>query len=299
MRDFNLCVWYLWHSAYDPYWVDRLGYGLALGTSRLSSYTGAIWTYGFAGSFQTSFNLEGRALDTHMVEDAARELLRQSADARQKYQDCDIPLFIFANTSEAFSFDYQSPIYGSDDMLLREVEENLILLAHEIAHTFGLPDHNSPHTRPEYDNCLMGNVYLDEVKFCSECLPKFIPENYRKTPLEYFVPPSPKQYPCPYCEQVFNSQAELDEHIRIDHGEPPPPPECNLGDMKCLGYGLYECGVDEQWHLTEQNSLECGYHPPPPPPPSPPSDSSGKYILIGSTIALGLALVFIPKKSKT
>lgn len=298
MRDFNLCVWYLWHSAYDPYWVDRLGYGLALGTSRLSAYTGAIWTYSFAGSFQTSYNLEGRPLDTQMVEDAVRELLSESAIARQKYKDCDIPLFIFANTTEAFSFDYQSPIYGSDRMLKVEAEENLLVLEHEIAHTFGLPDHNWPHTRPEYDNCMMGNVYLGEVKFCSECLPKFIPENYRKTPLEYFVPPLPIQYPCPYCEQVFNTQAELDEHIMTDHGEPPPPPpppppECNLGDIKCLGYDLYECGADERWHLAEQNSLECGYQPPPP------ADSSGKYILIGSTIALGLALVLIPRKSKS
>ena len=41
-----------------------------------------------------------------------------------------------------------------------------------------------------------------------------------------------------------------------------PPPECTLGETKCEGYNLYTCGADEKWHLTEENSTQCGYTPP-------------------------------------
>lgn len=41
--------------------------------------------------------------------------------------------------------------------------------------------------------------------------------------------------------------------------KPPPPPtgKCTPLDRKCSGNDLYECGVDEQWHLFEKNAVVC------------------------------------------
>lgn len=158
---------------------------------RLASHTGTSWSFDFANSsFQTSQPIgrgQSVSLDVDAVWEAVRELAENDPDFQWQYRSCDLPIFIFANTKGAFSVDYYSPIYGSDDMLLSEASEGLTLLEHEIGHTFGLPDHMKPFTNPEYANCIMGNLYLGEIKFCSECQPKLIKPNYRKTLYEWII----------------------------------------------------------------------------------------------------------------
>lgn len=103
-----------------------------------------------------------------------------NSDFARDYGLYDIPLFVFANTREAYSVDYQTPIYVSDRTFLMEAEGIKTLLEHEIGHTFGLLDHIRPFTNPEYEFCIMGNLYLGKMQFCSECAAKFIEDNFNK-----------------------------------------------------------------------------------------------------------------------
>ncbi len=103
-----------------------------------------------------------------------------NSDFARDYELYDISLFVFANTHNAYSVNYQTPIYVSDSAFLTEAEGVETLLEHEIAHVFGLPDHMEPFTNPEYDLCIMGNLYLGRMQFCSECQAKFVETNFRK-----------------------------------------------------------------------------------------------------------------------
>jgi hypothetical protein len=108
------------------------------------------------------------------------EWAAMNSDFARDYELYDISLFVFANTHNAYSVNYQTPIYVSDSAFLTEAEGVETLLEHEIAHVFGLPDHMEPFTNPEYDLCIMGNLYLGRMQFCSECQAKFVETNFRK-----------------------------------------------------------------------------------------------------------------------
>lgn len=189
----NLRFWYIWHypEDYDPDWMTAFRPGISLALERLSLYTGTSWSYNFGKSFRTTQPIghgQSVSLDIDAVWEAVRELAERDPDFQWQYRTCDLPIFVFANTREAFVVDYYSPVYVSDEWLIREAaRRDLIVVEHEIAHTFGLPDHMKPFAKPEYNDCIMGNVYLGEVRFCSECRPKFIRSNYRKTYYEWIV----------------------------------------------------------------------------------------------------------------
>jgi len=40
-----------------------------------------------------------------------------------------------------------------------------------------------------------------------------------------------------------------------------PPPECEEGETKCVGYDLYQC-INGKWQFIKSNAEECGYVPP-------------------------------------
>jgi len=192
----NICVWYIWYNQYNPDWVNTFTPGMNLATSRLSVYTDTLWSYEFVESFQTSYPISGH-LDVNKAIAAVIELANSDSTFKTKYDSCDIPLFIFSNSKDAFSVDYRSPIYGSDQMMELESAE-MTLIEHEIGHTFGLPDHMKPFSNPAYESCIMGNLYLGEIRFCPECQLKFVRSNYNKSSYEELIgessptpPPTP------------------------------------------------------------------------------------------------------------
>jgi len=67
--------------------------------------------------------------------------------------------------------------------------------------------------------------------------------------------------PPPSCESINNQtecvQAGCYWYNDSCHGSP----ECSDGDLKCVGYDLYEC-QNGQWVFIEENSPTCGYVPP-------------------------------------
>lgn len=181
-------VWHIWHypQDYDPDWAGKLFPGAHVALNRLSAYTGTEWPLWYGKSFQTSQPVGGSrrlSADVDMVWAAVRELAKSDPDFQWQYRSVDLPVFVFANTLGAFCVDYHSPIYGSDNMLVTEASSQQTLLEHEIGHTFGLPDHIKPYTNPEYNNCIMGNLYLGQIKFCSEC-GTIVRGNYRKAGYE-------------------------------------------------------------------------------------------------------------------
>ncbi len=177
----EICVWYIYRSSsdYDPQWKSNLRVGIELALGRLRTYTGWSWTYRFIAEFQTSRNIGwGKALDVDEAIEATIELATSQANFQADYDGCQLPIFIFANSRGAFSVDYHSPIYGSDQMVFYEDET---LIEHEIGHTFGLPDHMKPFDNPQYAECIMGNLYLGRIQFCNECRSKFLNQsNYSK-----------------------------------------------------------------------------------------------------------------------
>lgn len=182
-------IWYVWHYPQDyyPNWEDRLAPGMRVGLSRLSSYTGSNWALYYGKSFQTSQPIGGKrsiSADVSAVWRAIREFAQNDPDFQWQYRSVDLPVFLFANTRGAFSVDYHSPIYGSDNMPIVEASSQETLVEHEVGHAFGLPDHMKPFTNPEYNDCIMGNLYLGRVKFCSECRARFVRENYRRASYE-------------------------------------------------------------------------------------------------------------------
>lgn len=185
----SIRVWYIYHYPEDYLsdWADKLFPGVRVALNRLSEYTGIEWPLWHGKSFQTTQPIgKGKSIsvDVDMVWAAVRELARSDPDFGWQYRSVDLPIFIFANTSGAFCVDYYSPIYGSDSMLTLEALGQMTLLEHEIGHVFGLPDHIKPFTNPEYNNCIMGNLYLGKVQFCSECQLRLVEANYKKTPYE-------------------------------------------------------------------------------------------------------------------
>lgn len=163
----SIGIFYIWHYSqdYNANWKATLKPGLNIATTRLSNYFGISWPYSMVAEFQTSYPTgNGNPVDRNCEYAAAESGLGYSA--------YETPIFVFANTREAYSVNYQPPIYMSDKAILTEENQTQTLIEHEIMHIFGLPDHNAPHTKPMYDNCIMGNLYLGKIVFCSECLAK-------------------------------------------------------------------------------------------------------------------------------
>jgi len=182
----SIGVNYIWHypEDYDPNWISRLTPGLERAIERLSGYTGEAWPFAFVSEFQTSYPVGGgnpiRGAPNFYYELAVEEWAAKNSGFARDYELYDIPLFVFANSYGAYSVNYQTPIYISDSAFLAEAGGIETLLEHEIAHVFGLPDHMRPFANPEYEFCIMGNLYLGKIQFCSECEAQFIESNFRK-----------------------------------------------------------------------------------------------------------------------
>lgn len=73
------------------------------------------------------------------------------------------------------------------------------------------------------------------------------------------APPPPPTYTCPHCGETFSTQAELDDHIAVQH-PPPPPPEtlkCPLCEYD-LGIVGLRVEVIEPGFTTETVTHACG-----------------------------------------
>ncbi|MBA7537730.1 hypothetical protein ES705_29999 [subsurface metagenome] len=182
----SIGVNYIWHypEDYNPNWISNLRPGLEKAIERLTGYTGETWPFAFVSEFQTSYPVGGgnpvEGAPNYYYKLAVEEWATMNSDFAREYKLYDIPLFVFANSHGAYSVDYQTPIYVSDDAFLTEAQGVETLLEHEISHVFGLPDHMKPFTNPEYESCIMGNLYLGRIQFCSECQAKFIEANFKK-----------------------------------------------------------------------------------------------------------------------
>lgn len=174
-------IWYLYYQQYDAQWRDRFRPAIELATNRMAAYTSTNWPYVFVAEHKIPELVAADGIDVNKSFNAVRYLAQAGLITKAQYEAYGLPMFIFAGTNGAFSVDYQSPIYGSDDMMVEE-RQIRTLIEHEIGHTFGLPDHMRPFTNPEYEYCVQGNLYLGQVQYCSECAPKLRLSNYRKLP---------------------------------------------------------------------------------------------------------------------
>ena len=191
----------------DTNWRNVVDQGMSLAIPRLnqffSSY-GISWTHQKLNEININYimipdlwrNLPSGLYKTVVLINQAHPTFVS------EYQSYDLTIFLFAgNFAGAYSYDYKGPIYASHDLFQIE-NANMPIIEHEILHVFGLPDHNSPHTNPIYDNCLMGNLYMSNINLCSECLSKLNPPKLGKSTLEELglmpqINPSPSPNPSP------------------------------------------------------------------------------------------------------
>jgi len=95
------------------------------------------------------------------------------------------------------------------------------------------------------------------------------------------ISPPPDEFSCPYCGDVFYSQAELDAHILVEHPVEPPPEE-----FPCPYCGqIFYSQAELDWHILVD-------HQPPPPPPT----SNGIGLLIPIIVIAGLVVLFKYRK---
>jgi len=181
----DLCIWYIYYDNPNPNWKTPVSQAFNIALPRLENYFGTDWDYQFMGEFQTSVRYDKAIMPNKCIQ-AITELANSNPDFRDNYTKCELPFLVFANSTDAFIFDYKSPVWSSDDAFVRE-QEGLVIIEHEIGHTFGLPDHVKPWAKTYYENCMMGNPYVDSIQLCPECAPKFILSNYKKHPYSAIV----------------------------------------------------------------------------------------------------------------
>jgi len=176
--EFNVGVYYIWHYSddYKSNWASLVEPGLSLGLNRFGEYMNRQVSYKFEGEFNTSATIgHGEPLDTHKVDQAIRELCGQIPLA-DIYNNYACIFFIFANSHDAFVYDYHAPIYLSDTTFFVEGETGKCLIEYELFHCFGL----SYKTCTPNEACLEKDPEMTEITLCSYCQQHAIWENYGK-----------------------------------------------------------------------------------------------------------------------
>lgn len=173
-------IWYFYNDYLSPNWRTPVSQAFNIALPRLRNYFGTSWDFQFMREFRTTVRYDTAIMPNKCIQ-AVTELANSDPAFKAEYNSCELPLFIFADSTDAFIFDYMSPVWSSDSAFLHEIEGQVII-EHEIGHTFGLPDHVKPWAKPYYEYCMMGNPYVGSIQLCPECKPKFILSNYKKHP---------------------------------------------------------------------------------------------------------------------
>lgn len=174
----DIAVIYVWNNNadYNSNWGSNINTGLILGLNRFGSYT------------HDTYNIQ--LLEHHtnyIVQGVVGSPLQPYVDVRDEIRSAinvsgyDGVILIFANSTEGFLLNYESPIFMSDSGLIEQAVDNrLTLLEHEISHSFGCKDHvRGLEWKPKYEQCIMGNLYLGEIIYCDECSPRIDCYNYK------------------------------------------------------------------------------------------------------------------------
>lgn len=132
------------------------------------------WKYEIIGEVEINYTLKPREFSGLPLElnRTVPLIAINRASFVSEYNEHQVLIFIYGGAFKgAYSYNFRSPIYGSEGMLKDESYEET-LIEHEILHTFGLIDHNPPHEKEYYSSCTMGNLYLGKIQLCLECLSK-------------------------------------------------------------------------------------------------------------------------------
>jgi len=171
---YDIRLYYVVCSNQEPNleWKMLIEKAMAYAIPRLNLFFatyGLRWRYTNIEEVEIDYTIDsGTNLPSNL--DKTVSLIREKSQSFSS--DCEqyeVVIFVFAGKFKgAYSYDYHSPIYASEGMFQDE-SHSLTLIEHEIMHTFNLPDHNFPHLKPEYDECVMGKLDLGQIKLCTEC----------------------------------------------------------------------------------------------------------------------------------
>jgi len=175
----DIGLYYVWHydDDFDIYHWNWIGNGLYESELYLTSYNNQIyWEYTGLEDIKVDYPIgHNQALPSYSDMRTIIYEIRQKATAFDYYYNhYDMIIFVFANTREAYSVDYSSPIYMSEETLTDTNRK--ILVSHEILHTFNCFDGEGG------NKCITAYLGLDAI-ICQSCLDKFKMENYKKIPL--------------------------------------------------------------------------------------------------------------------
>lgn len=193
---YSIGVYYIYNEPdYQPNWRSLIDEGMAYAIPRLNSLfqnRGVQWSYESIASIEINYDFypdEWGNLPSGLY--VTVPLIYQSTPSfKTEYLAHDLIILVFAGGfGGAYSYDYAGPIYSSEGMFQAE-SSTLTLIEHEILHTFGLRDHNWPHTRGYYGSCIMGALDLGQIELCPESQMEFDQGALEKTPFEELVPSS-------------------------------------------------------------------------------------------------------------
>lgn len=236
-------IWYFYNDTLDATWRNPISQALNISLSRLRAYFGTTWDFQFIKEFRTLVRYDKAIMPNKCIE-AVTELASSDPNFKADYNNCELPFFIFANATDAFSFDYKSPAWCSDSAFRHEIE-GLVVIEHEIGHTFGLPDHVKPWAKPYYEQCMMGNPYVGGIQLCPECEPKFVLSNYKKHPYLNIVNNVSDEIP------IIPQEPPVEQTLPDPYTPPPTGPE-NIGISAVSAYAYWAGGIPQK--MTEYNT---------------------------------------------
>lgn len=171
------------NQTFSQNWKRLVTKGMVYAIPRLNTFfseKGIYWSYKLVAEVNIDYELRSR--DEHgnlpsRLYKTVPLIIDNRPDFVSEYSQYDVVIILFGGDFVgAYSYDYHSPIYASED-LFRSESAYKTLIEHEILHTFGLGGHNSPLSKKYYRSCVMGSLILGRIQLCPECQEELIIPN--------------------------------------------------------------------------------------------------------------------------